>query len=169
MTNQRLGVNVEGNIRDNLTYNISFGADFRQFLDTGEPTKVSPVWSGGLRYQVSPTTSVSFDGTRNVSTSYYTDQYSQTLALSATITREFLGRYTAFVRAGYRWSDYNSTLDPTLTVQTANYSTIRVGVRSPFLVRGSAVLSYSWSNNDASNEGLGFTSNQVSLYLSYGF
>lgn len=169
MTHESLQVAVNGALGEKLSYSLSGGFEIRQFLDTGASQKLSPIMSGSLNYQMTEKTSFNVYANRSVSPSFFNDQFTLATAIGGGLSQRVLGRFFLSLTGGFRWTENNSTLDPTLEVQNTDYSFVRIGLSSRFLQRGSASIFYLLSQNTSSDAALSFDSNQVGMQLSYGW
>lgn len=169
MTNERFLMSVSGLLGDKFNYNFSGGFEVRQFLDTDAEMKVSPILNLALNYVITEKTTVNVYGNRQVTPSYFDDQFSESLAVGAGISQRIFGRFIFSLRGGYRWSDFNSTVNPTDIIQSQDFAFARAAITSRFLGRGTASVYYSWSNNSSNNQFVDLESNQFGLSLGYGW
>jgi hypothetical protein len=169
MTNERFLVSVSGLLGDKLNYNFSGGFEVRQFIDTDAEMKVSPILNLAMTYIITEKTTVNVYGNRQVTPTYFDDQFSESLAIGGGISQRIFGRFFLSLGGGYRWSDFNSTLNPTDLVQSQNFAFARASIGSRFLRRGTASIYYSWSNNNSNNQFVDLESNQFGLSLGYGW
>jgi len=169
MTSERFQLTAGGALGDKLSYNFSGGFEIRQFLDTEAEMKLSPILNASLNYALTEKTSFNVYANRQVTPSFFDNQFTESAALGGGVNQRIFGRYFLSFSGGYRWTENNSTFNPTEVVQTANFAFMRVGVSARFLRRGTGSVFYSWSNNDSSIQGLTFSSNQVGMQLSYGW
>lgn len=169
MTHESFQVAVSGTLGDKLSYSIGGGFEIRQFLDTDASQKLSPIMNGSLNYQMTEKTSFNVYANRSVSPSFFDDQFTQATAIGGGLSQRVLGRFFLSLTGGFRWTENNSTLDPTQEVQNTDFSFVSISLSSRFLQRGSASIFYTLSQNTSSDSNLSFESNQAGMQLSYGW
>lgn len=169
MTSERLQGQLQGRLGEKLSYGLSGGFEFRQFLGTGAPTKISPIFAANVNYQATETTGLGVNYNRQVSPSFFSDQFAETAGVGGGLTQRLFGHLNFSLSGSYRWTDHISTLNPSLTQQTANYASVRAGLGTRFLRRGSISLFFQWSDNASSTPGLSFSSRQMGANVAYGF
>ena len=169
MSSERLQGRLRGRVGEKLSYNVSGGVEFRQFMGTDAPTKISPVLDGSLDYQVTSTTGLGVYYQRQVSPSYFNDEFIETTAVGGSLSQRLLGHLNLSLTGGYRWTDRNSTANPTQRQNKDDYTFVRVGLSTRFLRRGSISVFYLWSDNASTVQSLSFMSRQIGVNVSYGF
>jgi hypothetical protein len=167
MTSERIQGRIAGLIGERLSYSVEGGAEFRQFLDTSAPTKLSPVVKASLGYQLFEPTSVSAYVSHDVGTSYYSDQFNETTSVGGGIRQRLLGKLSLHVGGGYNFRTYSSTQVGDLVQREDEYANLRVSLSTRFLRRGSISVFYGVSNNSSDQTGYSYDSDQGGIRISY--
>lgn len=167
MTRERLLGRVRGQMANKLSYSIQGGVEFRQFLDTQSPAKISPNVDASLNYQLFEPTSVFAFISHDTGTSYYSDQFTETTRMGGGFRQRFLGKVFLDVNAGYTIQKYSSTFGDHVVTREDDYPYFQAGLNTRFLTRGGLSVFYRYNENASDVSGYSFTSNQVGLQLSY--
>lgn len=167
MTSERLLGRVRGQMANKLTYTIQGGVEFRQFLDTESPTKISPNVDASLNYQLFEPTSVFAFVAHDTGGSYYSDQFTESTRMGGGLRQRFLGKVFLNLSGGYSIQNYSSTFGDHAVTREDDYPYFQAGLSTRFLTRGGFSVFYRYSENSSDQSGYSFTSNQVGLQLSY--
>jgi hypothetical protein len=169
MVSERVQGRFRGVLGEKLSYNLMGGFEVRQFQEGDSGSLLSPVFSGGLSYAATETTSLALSFQQSLSPSFFNDQFNQTTAVTATATQRLLERLNLSVSGSYRWNERTSTANTSQRQGTDELVSVRVALGTSFLRRGSMSVFWSWSDNTSTQNGLGFSSEQVGVSVSYGF
>lgn len=167
MTSERLLGRVRGRALTKLGYSVEGGVEFRQFLDSDAPMKVSPTVNGSLSYQVFEPTTIGVFAAHDIGTSYYTDQFTETTRVGGSLSQRLLGKIHLSVSGGYSFMKYSSTLASDTVVREDETPNFQAGLSTRFLRRGSVSVFYSWSQNASGLAGYSYDSNQIGFQLGY--
>ena len=192
MTSERLQGSIQGSVGDKLTYSLTAGMEFREFLGASAPMKASPIFSGTANYQLTEKTSIGGSLSRSVSPSLFNNEFTQTSDVQGMLHQRLFEKMILNVTGGYRQTKHSRTLDnhvgllpddplvalgwiPPIGVigytflQTDGYTFARVELSTRFLERGTMTLFWSWNDNVSTLRALTFVSRQTGIRLSYGF
>jgi len=167
--------NVAWHVLQKVSLAINGGAQVMQFLDSPEPDTVSPLYGVSLSWQPFATTSFTLSANRNTSAStYFVNQLTETTALTAGLSQRLLERLSLNLAGGYTETNYRlsfpvSGLPESSVARKDTYTFFSVGLSMAFLKHGNGSISYSRSQNSSSDGGFGFSSDQISLQISYGY
>ncbi|MBE7502271.1 MAG: outer membrane beta-barrel protein [Verrucomicrobiales bacterium] len=167
MTSERLLGRVRGRALNKLGYSVEGGVEFRQFLDSDAPMKVSPTVNGSLSYQVFEPTTIGVFASHDIGTSYYTDQFTETTRVGGSLSQRLLGKIHLSVSGGYSFMKYSSTLASDTVVREDETPNFQAGLSTRLLRRGSVSVFYSWSQNASGLAGYSYDSNQIGFQLGY--
>ena len=146
------------------------GVEIRQFLAiNGAPDLVSPTMGAVANYYVFKYTSLSLNANRGVSTSLFQDQITENTEVSAGIGQRFLGHLHFSLTGGLRKVDYKSSSTLFLANRSDDVTFITSALSTRFLKHGNLSLAYSRNENDSSQNGFSFTSNQYSFRIGFSF
>jgi hypothetical protein len=153
---------------------ISGGAQYRQFLNTDIPSKLSPILSATLLYQPFEQTSLSLSANRDVSaSSYYQDQITETTGVNFGLHQRFFEKYSLGVSSGYTHTTYKTAaftpFGPIPFSRDDDYVFYSIALSRSFLTHGTTSISYSWSKNLSSTQGYGFASNQIGFSVAWSY
>ncbi len=169
MMSEQLRGTLKGSLGRKLTYGISGGLEFRQFVESKAPMLVSPLYSGNLDYRLTSTTSFSLTYEQIVNPSFYSDEVSISSGVNAILSQRVFGRFNVSLSAGHRSLDRRNTASPTSRQFSGNYTTLHASVSTHFLRRGNVSIFYGWNENSTSTLNQAFLNRQIGLNLSYGF
>ncbi|MBX3744461.1 MAG: outer membrane beta-barrel protein [Verrucomicrobiae bacterium] len=167
MLNERLNLRVSGELGDKISFTVGGGVEFRQFLDTDAPTSVSPLANASLRYQILTRTALTASVAHDVSTSYFTDQFTQNTTLQGGVSQVLTDRWTLAANGGYRFTRYESTLFGSTTEREDDsvFAGATLGARLFPSVRASLFYTYRRNNSDRTE--FSSDSHQVGLNMSW--
>ncbi|MCL4190561.1 MAG: outer membrane beta-barrel protein [Thermoguttaceae bacterium] len=167
MTSEQLLGRVRGRMVNRLNYSVEGGVEFRQFVDSDAPMKVSPTVNGALSYQVFEPTTVAVSLSHDLGTSYYADEFTETTRVGGSLSQRLLGKIHLSVSGGYSFMKYSSTLASDTVVREDETPNFQSGLSTRFLRRGSVSVFYRWSQNASGLAGYSYNSNQIGFQLGY--
>jgi hypothetical protein len=169
MTFEQLQGRVSWRARQKLSFVLSGGFDFRQFLDSDASNLANPIYSGTINYQPFDYTTLSLTASRSVNASYYSDSVTEDTSLGLALQQRLLEKLFLSISGGYRFSTYKAT-DPRFGAEREDdglSASVRLSV--PVLKRGSVAVFYSYSENSSDQDQYSYNSSQVGLELGYRF
>jgi hypothetical protein len=154
-----------------LNLSMNGGAQVRQFINSGQPSLVSPIYGATLNYQPIQFTTLFINASQSISSSYFQNQVTQNTSVSAGLSQRLFRKYFLSLNGGYAVTTYkNSASGPQqFTGRNDDVSFFSVGLSTGFFQRGTASVSYSISKTSSNVGGYGYTSDQVGFQLSYGY
>ena len=168
MTSERVLGRIRGQAATKFGYSLAGGLEWRQFLDSEAPTKLSPTVEGTLDYQLFETTSVSVFASHDIGTSYYSDQFTETTNLGGGLRQRLLGKLYLSLSGGYSIQDYTSTLAADTQQRGDDRAYFQSGLSAVLVKRLNASVFYRYSDNSSDQPGYSYHSNQIGLQLSVG-
>jgi len=175
MTRQDYQGRISWRVARKLTLAVNGGVQVREFLDSDQPTLVSPIFGVSLRYQMFRYTALSLGASRTVSASdYIFNQVTESTGFNAALSQRLFGKYNLGISGGYANTSYRfsiSTASGTFGLggREDDYSFYSVSLSRSFLKRGNASVSYSRSRTSSSAGGFGYSSDQVGFQISYSY
>lgn len=169
MTFEQLQARVSWLAARKLSFTVSFGGEYRQFLDTPTPNSLTPIFSLSTAYQVFEQTTLSLTASRSTSPSLLTGQIQESTGFTAGLRQRLLERLFLDLTAGYSTTEYQLPVGALVTTREDDRTTVGARLSCPFLKRATASLFYYWSHNPSSVSGFDYTSNQGGLELAYRF
>lgn len=164
---------VNWRVLNKLSFQLSAGAEDRQFSAAGEGSSLSPIFSLSIQYEPFQVTQITLSASRSVSSSdyYLAAQQAEVTSVGLNVNQRLLRRFSLGVGLGYSITDYDVPSGAGLSGanRTDNDVSFNVRLSHPFYKRGTWSLFYQYSDNDSTQQGFGFHSNQVGLEISYGF
>lgn len=167
MPHERVNARIEGQLGTKVTYSVSGGAEFRQFMGSDLSTRISPLVSGTLDYEVLDKTSLSAGFDRSVGTSYFNNQLTENTSISFGLRQRFSGRWSASVNGGFRFTSYQSTQVSGDAVREDGSTFATAAVNWRVTTRFSTTFAYSYRANDSDSGDYTYDSHQFSLRLNY--
>lgn len=156
---------------EKLVLLLSGGMSDMQFLGSGSPDLLSPVFTVSLQYHIFTTTTLSLSGGQSVSPSFFQHEVSESTSLSAGIHQRLLGKLSLDVTGSYGTTVYHSTASDRVTSGLANYdsTSLSVSLSTAFLKRATASAFYQLSYYSSGAAIYDYTTTQVGLTLGYSF
>lgn len=167
MTSQRVLGRVRGEAARKLSYTLEGGVEIRQFLDTDASSKLSPTVQGAIDYQLAEQTTVSLFGSHDIGTSYYSDQFTETSSVGASVRQRLLRHLSLGVSGGYNFTSYSSTYSTDTVEREDDRAYVGVSLSTVLRKRISVSAFYRYTDNSSDNAGYSSGGNQVGLMISY--
>jgi hypothetical protein len=169
MTFEQLQARINWQPGTKLLATINGGFEDRQFLDSGAPNALNPIYGLTILYQLFEGTAFSLNGSRTVAASYYEDQITETATVTAGVRQRLFKQLFLDVNGGFTSTSYQATTTTTAVNRQDDYAVFNVRLSCPFLKRGTVALFYNWSDNSSNDRGYSYQSNQGGLELGYHF
>lgn len=174
MTSEPFQGRIRWSPTSKLTFALSGGAEYRQFLNSDVPNLLSPIFSGSAQYHLFEYTTFSLSASRSVMPSYFADSISENTSITAALRQRLLGRLFLDVSGGYTTTSYQQSSTVMVSNNPANYDVASFNVRlsTAFLKRASAGLFFQENfvtsgATSASAAFFNYTTTQYGLSLSY--
>jgi hypothetical protein len=159
-----------------VSFQVTGGFDYRQFLASNTPELLSPIYSISAQYQMFATTSLSLAAGGSVSPSYFQDNLSEATSVNASLHQRLLGKLYLDVSGGYGTTTYRTTTTIAGPANTSNYDVTSLNVRlnTTLLRRMNAALYFQQNFLSSTSGGAtaalyNYTTKQVGLSLGYRF
>jgi len=167
MTYEQLQGRINWQAGDKLSVSLNGGFEDRQFLDAGAPNVINPLYGLLIQYALFEATTISVNGNRAVSASYFQNQITETTDINGSIRQRLFKKLYFDLSGGYRLTSYRASATGLAINREDNYSYFNVRLTCPFLKRGTAAIFYQASDNASSASGFTSSSEQVGLELGY--
>jgi hypothetical protein len=154
---------------DKTSFQLSGGAQFTQFTDSGGVSLISPIFGGSIQYLPFKHTQISLNGSETVNNSYFANQFTVTSTLGANLNQRLLEKLYLNVGGNYNWYNYVAPVNGVAANSSQQYYTVRVDLSTTLFKRVTASLFYSYSDNITSQTGLAFSSSQVGFNLGFRY
>jgi len=166
-----------------LSLTLSGGVEDTQFVHPSAPSLLTPIFSGSLRYQLFPATSISLSGSRSANPSYFGNQLEVATSVGGSIQQQLSKKLSLAFNAGYSTEPLTSIVPgplpqyflgtpprTTLTEDLNNNSTsFGASLSYAVIKRGTISVFYSVNDNSSSQANYSYSSHQVGLSLSYRY
>jgi hypothetical protein len=171
MTSEQLQGRITWLVVKKLSFVLSGGAEDRQFLGSGAPDLISPIFSLSVQYSPFETTTFSISAYSAVTPSYFQDQVTEITSINAGVHQRLLGKLYLDLNGGYSTTAYHSSTLAPATANIANYDSTFFGARlsTALLKRGTAAVFYSVNYNSSGAAIYNYTTTMVGLQLSYRY
>jgi hypothetical protein len=174
---------IQWRATDKLSFNANVGVDYQQILASGNKDPLNPIFGAGVQYEPFKYTQISLNAGRTVSSSdYYTQaQNTESTTVSLNVSQRLFEKFYLSGGLNYSRTDYTVTQDFLVvsgsTLKVAALSNIRtdedysVNLRLShvFLKRGNVALTYQYSDNQSTEPGYSYRSNQVGFEVSFAY
>jgi hypothetical protein len=152
-----------------LTFYLNGGIEDRQFLNTGAPDIVTPIFSASATYHLLEQTTFSLAASRSVNASLFRSDITETTQVSIGLQQRLLGKLQLSLGFSYGTSDFKSTVANLMTARSDENKAYSIGLSVPFLKRGSFGTFYAYSQNSSTDAGFGYSSSQAGATLSWAY
>jgi hypothetical protein len=154
---------------EKLTISLSGGIDDQQFLNTGAPDVLKPIFSASAGYHLFEPTTISLSASRAVSASLFQSEITENTQVGIGLQQRLFGKLQLSVGFSYSTADFKSTLGNLATVRSDESTSYNVGLSMPFLTRGSFGTFYQYSKNSSNDTGFGYASNEAGATVSWTY
>lgn len=168
MTSERVLGRIRGTLGTRFTYSLSGGLEWRQFLDTGAPARVSPTVDGSLAYRVFETTDLNVHFAHELDTSYYADQYTESTRFGGGLRQRLLRYLYLSLNGEYSTANYLSPSGGSVSQREDDNLSVQVALSTVLLKRLQVSVFYRHAEDQSDRAGYSFDSNQLGLSLSLG-
>jgi hypothetical protein len=155
---------------------LAGGFDDRQFLSSGAPDLISPIYSLSAQYRPFENTILSLAASRATSPSYFASAVTDGTTVSAGLHQRLLGKLYLDLSGGYGRTTYHSTTTIFGSASRSSYESTSLSVRLSTTVLKRAIVGIffqetflSSSSNAATSALYNYTTTQTGLSLSYRF
>ena len=171
MTSEQLQGRITWLVVKKLSFVLSGGGSDRQFLGSGAPDLLSPIFSLSVQYSPYDGTTFSISAYRAVSPSFYQDQVTESTSISAGLHQRLLGKLYLDLNGGYSTTAYHSSTLAPAAANIGNYDSTFFSAQlgAPVLKRGYAAVFYSVNYNSSGAAIYNYTTTMVGLQLSYRY
>jgi len=154
---------------DKISFQVSAGFEDSRALVSGASDIISPTLSASIQYQPVATTQFSLNASRAFSVSYFNNQDTETTSLTVGLNQRLLRKFNLALSGGYATSDYIASTSGTSTGRTDDIYSFSASLSHSLTKRGTASVTYSYSDDQSSVPGFAFTSNQIGVQVGYQF
>jgi hypothetical protein len=167
---ENYSVHVAWHPAQKFSATLSGGIEQQNFLDSKTTSAWSPIYSANVGYQMFEHTALSLYASRSLQASVFDNQISESTAVGLGLQQRLLGKLQLTLGFGYNKVDYKSTATTDLSRSRGDENTsFTAGLTVPFLTRCSFAAFYQYTQNQSSQAGFGFDSNQVGATLSWSY
>jgi hypothetical protein len=152
-----------------LTVTVNGGVDERQFVDSGLPSLLNPIFGLAVSYHLFDPTTFNLSASRAINPSYFFNQVTETTQISLGLNQRLLKKLSLSLNGGYRQTTYKATVSGFDISREDDYTFFTARLTTPFLKRGTAAIFYNSSENTSSGSDFTFSSTQVGAELGYRF
>lgn len=164
----RAEVRLSARLADKLALEVEGGMEHRRFTQARQRSRDNPVLRGGLRYTPFETTVVAVGASREVTTSYFADQFVENRRLGLDVSQRLLGHFTLALGWAWQKSRYISTA-MLADGRDDESRAVNARLQTTLFRRLTAGVLYQRTRNASNEPGFGFRSNQVGLELGLRF
>lgn len=160
---------------DKISFQLSGGAQVRQYASGGASGLVSPIYNVTIQYQPFEQTRLSVTGSGTVSAASYQSQVSESYGISGDLNQRLLGRLYLDLSGGYTRTKYIATASALSTGRNDDIYRFNARLSCSPLKKTTVSVFYAYSQNSSSQNGFlagsgyGYTSNQVGFEIGYRY
>ena len=176
-TYEDLQARVNWRATEKISFQVSGGFEDRQFKTTGSGDSINPIYGVTIQYQPFKVTQITLSANRTVAASdyYLAAQQTESTVIGLNLNQRLFKRFQLGLGAGYTQTVFNTSTGSTFATGSAaanrtddNYS-FNVRLSHPFMKRGTWSVFYQYSDNQSSQPGFGFESNQMGFEIGYRY
>lgn len=175
MTSEQYQGRIVWRASDKLNFLVTGGLEDRQFLSTGAPDLLSPLFSLSAQYQLFEATSFSLTASRSVFPAYFEYALAEATMINGGVHQRLLEKLYLDVNGGYSTTTYHAT-SSIFGPGAGNFGVTSFNVRlSTILLKRATAALYFQENFISSNSSgaasalYNYTTTQVGLSLAYRF
>jgi hypothetical protein len=167
MINERVNAFVSGPLGNKISYTLTGGVEFRQFVDSDADTTINPLVSLNLTYRVLSRTTLSLGVNHSTSTSYFSNQFTENTTVQAILNQGITDRWSASINGGLRFRSYQSTAASNTVQREDTTSFIGGSINGRLTQRITTSARYEFRMNDSDAANRDFESHQITLGLNW--
>jgi hypothetical protein len=175
-TYEQIQGRVNWRATDKLSFQLSGGGQDRQYAASSQPNSLTPIFSGAIQYLPFEDTQISVSASRSVSPSVIPGSDSTTTSFGLALTQRLFKDFSLNLGAGYGISKYTEIVAPFpglplyfLQNRTDDNYSFNVRLSHPMWQRGTWAIFYQYNDNQSSEPGFGYKSNQFGFELTYRY
>jgi len=176
-TSEQLQARINWRATDKLSFQLSGGLEDLQYSDSPQPDTLTPTFSGSIQYLPFQDTQVSVSASRQISPSVIPGSDSTVTSFGLNLNQALFRKFSLNLGVGYSISKYTEIQGikilnfyiPYSQNRTDNDYNFSARLSHPFYRHGTWSVFYSYSDNQSSDKGFSFESNQVGFDFSYRF
>lgn len=172
---EQLQGRVNWRATDKISFSINAGFEDRQFLTSGAGNLLNPLFGASIQYQPFEQTQISLSASRVVSTSslFVLASVTETTGINLNLNQRLFGKYYLDLGAGYSTIKYTESI----SIGSSTFSGNRVDdnysfsarLSRAFLKRGTAAVTYQYSDNSSTLPGFSYSSSQIGFEIGYSY
>jgi hypothetical protein len=165
---EQLQARVKWRATDKLALSVNAGFEERQILASGFGDSLNPIFGANVEYQPFDHTQITLAASRTVSSSDYfvASQSQETTSVSVSVNQRLLKKFFLSVGAGYTRADFTVT-SASQRADDNYYFNARLS--RAFLKRGTVAVTYQYGDNQSSQAGYSYRSNQVGFEVGFSY
>jgi hypothetical protein len=162
---------IEWHAGNKLSLLMSGGLNDQQFLGSGVPDLLSPIFSLSVHYQLFEPTSLYLAANSGTAPSYFANQASDNTGVNAGIHQRLVGRLFLDISGAYGTTKYHGTSTAPKAPGISNYSStsFNAALSTTFVKRLTASAFFQAAYNSSGSTAYNYNTTQVGLTLGYSF
>jgi len=181
-TSEQLNANLSWRATDKISFVLSGGFEDLQYADSSISDTLTPVFSGAIQYHPVKDTQIALNASRSISPSIIPGSDTTSTSFGLSVSQKLFKKFNLDLGAGYGISKYTEVIPLIEQLSPSEYRfflynfhrtddtyTFSARLSHPFYKRGTWSVFYSYSDNQSSQNGFSYTSNQVGFEISYRY
>lgn len=171
MTSEQYQGRITWHPGSKLSCVLSGGLQDRQFLVSGVPDLLTPVYAFTVQYQLFEPTALSLSASRVVSPSFLENQITESTLVTGGIQQRLLGKFNLSVTGSYGSTTFQGSAPTPGPTIASNFDTtsLNVALSTVFLRRATASIFYQLAYFSSGSAIYNYTTTQVGMTLGYRF
>jgi len=169
MTYTRPQVRVGWRPTEKLSFDVHGGAEQREFRQSNAGSLNNPVYGASVQYRPIDVTTISIQGDRGVTASYFANQVTENTTWSANLNQRLLEVLHLSASVSRGKSNYVATIAGLATNRDDVSTSYVVRLGTSFLHHGTIGVVYQHVRNSSNASGFSFSSDQTGVEVGYSY
>jgi hypothetical protein len=169
-----LQARVNWRATDKISFKVSGGVDYRQFMAAGQSDQLNPIFDAAIQYQPFKNTQISLHGSNTIGASNYntTSQTTETSSVGLILNQRLLKKFN--LNLGLSYTETKDTAASGLaglpgSNRTDNYTSYSASLSRGFLRRGTWAITYQYNDNRSTEAGFASHGSQIGFQVGYRY
>lgn len=172
---EQLRGRIQWRASEKISFSANVGAEYRQLLASGYQNPLNPVFGASVEYAPFKQTQISLSASRAVSSSdyYIIGQTAESTTVNLNLNQRLLEKFYLNAGLGYTRTDFKISLNlPPLLLsheRTDDIYFFNARLSRSFLKRGNVAVTYQYSDNQSTEKGFTYQSQQVGFEIGFAY
>lgn len=169
LISRQLKANAAWSPTDRLYAEVELGVDYSRLVGSDAGDVANPLYGLNLQYRLTEVTSFSVGARRSVTTSYFSNQYTESARYNFSVTQRLLGRLSLDAGVTLVNNDYVSKRTAEALQRQDEQTAYSLRLSAPIARKFYAALSYNHVQNKSNSARYGLSSDAYGFSLSWQY